>query len=432
MMIPQDILNVLSGPQGWSIIVGCILVLLLVLVYRRIGKLATNTQRDFSELREAMDILGARLDAARQMVEVQPTPVSEEVFAADDMALEPESSVSDAAVVPASVTADVDTGLKESEVEAASEPEEPLVTDLADAADSEPEPAFESFAFATPESSDDVFEAIGDDLPPDALDGAGEVVDDELPGVDETQAGLDDESFGFEVPVPDDTAQTEDDGFPMQDEDSWLAEQSQDAADMPEDSGDFLFGGGDAVAEPPTDADEHAEETVVPEMEEQGGAEQPAESETEPVADAFQFSAPDTTEEPETALSDGDEGQDFEATATNEQSRDIFPPAATDEPEVAEAPQDEVFADSSDTVHPPSVGPLEASSEVPPQPVEAAATPPSPSPSIPGLEPLPGNPDKPDVGVARCRECGRKIAYPKRLSGKRMRCPACRSAAVLP
>jgi hypothetical protein len=55
-----------------------------------------------------------------------------------------------------------------------------------------------------------------------------------------------------------------------------------------------------------------------------------------------------------------------------------------------------------------------------------------PASQVSFLEPMPGDPDRPQVGVARCGECGRKIAYPKRLSGKRMRCPACRATSILP
>lgn len=421
-MIPQDILNVLSEPQGWSIIVGCILVLLLALVYRRLGKLATNTKRNFSELREAMDFLGARLDAAGQLADVQPPPVPDEVAATDDLALGSEASVHDAMVAPASVTADLDAGLNESEVDAASEPEEPLATDLADA---QPEPASDSFGFAVPESPDDEVETIGEGVQPKTLNEPGEVV-----GVG--QAEGDDESFSFEMPVPDDVAQAEDDGFPMEEVENRLVEESQDALDSSEDTGDFLFGGEDAVTEPVAEAVEQEEETVLPVMEEQDESEQSAGLETEAGVDAFQFSSPDAAAETEDALSNAADDQDFEATAMGEQSQNSFSGAATDEPENAEAQQIGESAEPSAAVQPPSVGPIEASPEVPPEPVDDAANQPSPPPSIPVLEPLPGNPDKPNVGVARCRECGRKIAYPKRLSGKRMRCPACQSAAVLP
>jgi DNA-directed RNA polymerase subunit RPC12/RpoP len=50
----------------------------------------------------------------------------------------------------------------------------------------------------------------------------------------------------------------------------------------------------------------------------------------------------------------------------------------------------------------------------------------------PELVALPGNPQRPEVALARCGQCGRKIAYPKRLSGKRVRCPSCKSGYVLP
>jgi len=52
--------------------------------------------------------------------------------------------------------------------------------------------------------------------------------------------------------------------------------------------------------------------------------------------------------------------------------------------------------------------------------------------AAPVLLPLPAPPDRPDVAMVRCGRCGRKIAYPKRLGGKPVRCPSCQTGYILP
>jgi hypothetical protein len=45
---------------------------------------------------------------------------------------------------------------------------------------------------------------------------------------------------------------------------------------------------------------------------------------------------------------------------------------------------------------------------------------------------LPPETQRPSVNLARCGGCGHKLAYKEALSGKRVRCPACQQAFVLP
>jgi hypothetical protein len=42
------------------------------------------------------------------------------------------------------------------------------------------------------------------------------------------------------------------------------------------------------------------------------------------------------------------------------------------------------------------------------------------------------DPNRPDISLARCLVCNYKLAYPGKLSGKRIRCPSCKVEHVLP
>jgi len=64
---------------------------------------------------------------------------------------------------------------------------------------------------------------------------------------------------------------------------------------------------------------------------------------------------------------------------------------------------------------------------------EKAPEPPAPEPPAPAFTPPPPAPEnKPATLFARCEGCGHKLAYKATLSGKRVRCPACQVAFVLP
>jgi len=59
----------------------------------------------------------------------------------------------------------------------------------------------------------------------------------------------------------------------------------------------------------------------------------------------------------------------------------------------------------------------------------AAAEPEEEKPAIIPLDP---DPQRPTVKLARCGQCDHKLAYKEALSGKKARCPSCKSAFMLP
>lgn len=62
-----------------------------------------------------------------------------------------------------------------------------------------------------------------------------------------------------------------------------------------------------------------------------------------------------------------------------------------------------------------------------------SSTPPEPAKSEPERKPEPEQPAPSQSTLfARCEGCGHKLAYKQALSGKRVRCPACRTAFTLP
>jgi hypothetical protein len=63
---------------------------------------------------------------------------------------------------------------------------------------------------------------------------------------------------------------------------------------------------------------------------------------------------------------------------------------------------------------------------------EPAAEEPSEPAAGPNIIRLGDDPNRPEIRLARCLACNYKLAYPDRLSGKRIRCPSCKSEHVLP
>ncbi|MGE4543048.1 MAG: hypothetical protein AB7D06_02950, partial [Pedobacter sp.] len=115
----QDILNLASGPQGWLLIGSGILLLLVLLVYRRIGKLAVATRNDLAEMRQTIAQLADRLDTVPEALTSISAAVGGEKasssLAEPNLAEEPEASVEDTygyAVAPA---IEDDTDLTEAE-----------------------------------------------------------------------------------------------------------------------------------------------------------------------------------------------------------------------------------------------------------------------------------------------------------------------------
>jgi hypothetical protein len=95
---------------------------------------------------------------------------------------------------------------------------------------------------------------------------------------------------------------------------------------------------------------------------------------------------------------------------------------ALEEPALEEPALEEPVAAESKEERQPESAPSSAQS------LEVASQPEAPA----VLLPLPAPPERPDVAMVRCGRCGRKIAYPKRLSGKPIRCPACQTGYTLP
>jgi hypothetical protein len=69
-----------------------------------------------------------------------------------------------------------------------------------------------------------------------------------------------------------------------------------------------------------------------------------------------------------------------------------------------------------------------AAEESPAEEEKEAGTP----PVRPEATPLPQDPTRPGVSLARCGTCGHKLAYKRALSGKQVRCPSCKTPLRLP
>lgn len=83
----------------------------------------------------------------------------------------------------------------------------------------------------------------------------------------------------------------------------------------------------------------------------------------------------------------------------------------------------------------PAAAPEEPPAATQPSEEESAAGEELPEPAVeekPAIIPLDPDPRRPAVNLARCGQCGHKLAYKESLSGKRARCPSCQAAFVLP
>jgi hypothetical protein len=378
----QDMLDLLNGPQVWYAIVGCLLVVMMVMVYRRLGKLAAASRKELSELREVLAQVADRLEAAEPFGVAEPEkPSGESRFG---------------------------------------QPEE-------DAAGLE-EPVAAAAAATTMGGGNET--ALPDETMP-TEEGAEYIPADHLEGESESLAEASDGVFAFESQSlgEDDAASAWDDAPLTEDDKDQFPEPPQPAYEPPEETGEFFFStgvpeseGGDSASD---DADDMAE-PVTDEVEE----EKPAMAAAEEGADTFLFGASRAADE---AGEHRPEDVDDTAAVEPQPHAEHVPSSMAGAGDEDAEPADGESPTDSYEKQAPSVGPFEASAEVPPEPAAVASSKSAPADrQIASLEPLPGNPDKPDVGVARCGECGRKIAYPKRLSGKRMRCPACRTASILP
>ena len=366
----QDILILVGGPQGWLLIASGILLLLVWLVYRRLGKLAVTTRKDVAELREAIAQCADRLD-----------------------------KVSQASLVVSGVTGGTEAGLSMTQSSAAEMPDSSEDDGLYEA------PTISGNAISLDED-ESATRAYGD-LPEDPQE-AGEVLDEPF-----------DDICACDTPTmaEDDAALMEADIDPP--------EELQDAGERLDEPAGFTF-----VFESTTAVvDETAPNKAAAEA--GGGGDLPEELQAadetldEPSGYVFGLKneepAENEAEWSRIATTQVTTAEAWESVGFG----DMTPVSAEEEhgSVQVEVPQADVLASQS-----PIAEPFEAAVEG----YQEDASDPVPPAQAASPEPSADHPDRPQVGVTRCGECGRKIAYPQRLSGKRMRCPVCRTTSTLP
>lgn len=131
------------------------------------------------------------------------------------------------------------------------------------------------------------------------------------------------------------------------------------------------------------------------------------------------------------AETNSDEGLD-----TAESNDDFSFGQSFDEPDEIAAPVEEPAA-PLDTETFSFAEPEETTTSVEEPVVPAVVEPePEPEPEVEeaptGVVSLEGDPARPGVSMVRCLSCNYKLAYPEKLSGKRVRCPSCRTGLDLP
>ncbi len=385
----QDILALVSGPQGWLLIGGGILLLLILLVYRRIGKLAAGTRNDLAEMRQTMTQLADRLDTVHGALTSISAAGGEDraslALAASIDTEEPEVSGEDTYGYAVASGSGDDADLTEAGAlftpDTASEPP----AEWPGAAEQPEVSGEDTYGYAAASDSGDdadLTEAGALFMPDTASEPPAE-----WPGAAEEPEVSGEDTYGYTVApgTGDDADLTESEQGPAPDIVGEFPGELQHAAQAQEAFDEFQFG---------------------------TGADKESSLETEQRAEDEQKASFSSSEELE-SFTFGSGGQIPEGDAVDlaqSESREEPPPA--------------VQSSSDDALETTGQSPSEIA-------IDSTATS-QPAPQITTLEPLPGDPDRPQVGVARCGECGRKIAYPKRLSGKRMRCPACRATSILP
>ncbi|WP_139800638.1 hypothetical protein [Geothermobacter hydrogeniphilus] len=116
--------------------------------------------------------------------------------------------------------------------------------------------------------------------------------------------------------------------------------------------------------------------------------------------------------------------QQFDSAFNHEESAEDSATETTDDPFAGfgEQPPAEEKPAPGTPAEKPVAAPAEEAAVAETEPVEE-------KPAIIALEP---DPQRPTVKLARCGQCNHKLAYKETLSGKKARCPSCRSAFVLP
>jgi hypothetical protein len=411
-MNPQDMLALLTGPQGLLLLIGVMLLVLIGLLYRRTGKLLAAICSELFAVREAIQQLADRADAAQSEVPLPSMPVPEgeqRAYKGEPSEMVPSGVAPIPDELPASVASSLAGAVPETKDLADAEGyfsadvEEMAPHSVTETAAEPMSDAEDLFDAGTGAASGEEMGAIG--IVPEFSGENEEVAPEPL-----VESGADAEADAAE---PFKSAGVSEDAF------QFVVPDAGAVADLEPAVETVAFAAGD-----PEDVPSRVPGNMPADVDDFNAA---AAGEAES-ASRFEFNATHSG----SASTDADAVEAAfveQAAGMPDEFVDDSPPDMA-ETRDSEEPVFEEDMDEDDSLsrQAPSVGPLDAGAEVPPEPA-------MPSP-VPGQEtcliPLPGNPDQPEVGVARCSACGRKIAYPMRLSGKRMRCPACRSVAVLP
>ena len=433
----QDILTLVSGPQGWLLIGGGILLLLVLLVYRRIGKLAAGTRNDLAELRQTMTQLADRLDTVHGALTSISAAGGEDraslALAASIDTEEPEASGEDTYGYTVAPGTGDDADLTEAGVlftpDTASEPP----AEWPGAAEEPKASGEDTYGYTVaPGTGDDAdLTEAGALFTPDTASEPPA----EWPDAAEEPEVSGEDTYGYTVApgTGDDADLTEAGALFTPDAASEPPAEWPDAAEEPEVSGEDTYG---YTAAPGTgdDADlTEFEQGPAPDIEGEFPGELQHAAQAQEAFDEFQFG---TGADKESSLETEQRAEDEqEASFPSSEELESFTFGSggqIPEGDAVDLAQSESREEPPPAVQSSSDDALETTGQSPSEiAIDSTATS-QPAPQISTLEPLPGDPDRPQVGVARCGECGRKIAYPKRLSGKRMRCPACRATSILP
>ena len=119
-------------------------------------------------------------------------------------------------------------------------------------------------------------------------------------------------------------------------------------------------------------------------------------------------------------------------------------PAAEEEPSAVFAAEEDQIAAPTEEPETPALEPQaeepsaqepaaqEPAAQEPAAQEPAAQEPADQEPAASGVVKLESDPARPGVSMVRCLSCNYKLAYPEKLSGKRVRCPSCRAGLDLP
>lgn len=277
-------------------------------------------------------------------------------------------------------------------------------------------------------------------VPPAGAEHAAVGKAEENPVEEEPQA---EESFFFSTDTRGVQASAGEEPDPFETESfSFSSEGAEEAEEMPE---EFGYEGAADEPDQPDLSEEKADRKAwvkSSSLETTAGFEEtsaePARSEEESAEDSWMenFSAePAAAESEETSASLGFEESVAESDQPEEESvEDSWRGTFSTEPAAAEPEEMPAEPVSEETSVAPEPSEEESAMDawMKPAPAEEVPAESEEPPSGSGVIRLGGDPNRPDICLARCLACNYKLAYPGKLSGKRIRCPSCKSEHVLP